>query len=94
MWCGTFECEIEKRGVAFHCKFRQVRNPAGEKKLGSDPSNKNQPRNQLQQKDAASFKNKFILGKSLNFYLKECEFRWNFRKENLFDKMLWILKNF
>jgi len=29
-----------------------------------------------------------------NFHLKECEFRWNFRNENIYAKMLKIIKKF
>lgn len=35
-----------------------------------------------------------IVSHKFNLYLKECEFRFNYRNENLFDKMLYILKFF
>ena len=35
-----------------------------------------------------------IASRKFNLHLKECEFRWNFRNQNIYDKMLEILKNF
>jgi transposase len=35
-----------------------------------------------------------IASEKFNLYLKECEFRWNYKSENIYDKMLKILKNF
>ena len=35
-----------------------------------------------------------VFGEKFILHLKESEFRWNLRGENLFDKILEILKNF
>ena len=35
-----------------------------------------------------------IASHKFNLYLKECEFRFNYRKSNLYDKMLVVVKKF
>ncbi|QQS58943.1 IS1595 family transposase [Candidatus Peregrinibacteria bacterium] len=35
-----------------------------------------------------------IASHKFNLHLKECEFRWNYKDQNLYDKMLKILKKF
>jgi len=35
-----------------------------------------------------------IASHKFNLHLKECEFRWNYKNKNLFDKMIRILKKF
>ncbi len=35
-----------------------------------------------------------VASEKFNLYLKECEFRWNYRNKNLYAKMVEIIKKF